>query len=291
MAEFLAGLTFLAFFMLEEVVHLSFSAAHNNDNPDHDHHNHKHEHEHKQEQVELKSHNEHSHLLTTSSSSPHDENHADHHAPPARRSSSLCQSHLSNDHHHYEIFESMHAPKSQQHEHHHHDDHISQHLHGSLLASMMLLLALSVHSILEGLAIGASSNPQEILATTLAILAHKGFAGYALGSSMVASELNPYHFYVLITLFACCTPLGVACGYLFFARAKGEQSALATAVLQAMVAGTFLYVAIVEVAMKELMSCRQGGPVDHACDTKRERQRLIAFVFGYLAMSALALFV
>ena len=207
------------------------------------------------------------------------------------------------------------APKqSVLHEHHHHDQHIAQHLHGSLLASIVLLMALSIHSILEGLAVGSATREALMLSTTLAILAHKAFAGFALGSSMVASEMNPWHFKVLILIFALCTPLGVALGLLADAlfllveeeeaehqqkdgkgSGDGDDSAdimnIANAVIQCMVAGTFLYVGIVEVAMKELMSCRQSSHHEVTEKTRGDSVRLLAFLGGYVAMSVMAIFV
>lgn len=68
--------------------------------------------------------------------------------------------------------------------HHHDGEHISEHLHGSLLASVMLLIALSIHSVLAGLSIGMVQDVKEIYSTAVAIIAHKVFAGYALGSTM-----------------------------------------------------------------------------------------------------------
>ena len=111
--------------------------------------------------------------------------------------------------------------------------------------------------------------------------------------------MNPYHFYVLVAILSVVHPWEwyVRVFPLDERKEGGEQSSLATAVLQAMVAGTFLYVASVEVTMKELMSCQQlvgstTGMDDHNCKKNRERrQRLIAFLFGYLVMSALVLFV
>ena len=76
------------------------------------------------------------------------------------------------------------------HDYHYHKEHIADHMHGSLVASVILLLPLSVHSIFDGLAIGVNSKNTEVISITTAVLAHKWFAGYALASSLVASEMN-----------------------------------------------------------------------------------------------------
>lgn len=398
--EFLAGLTFLAFFILEEHIHLQFmdddGSCGNDDcaddddceedhkkQPDDDHH-HGHSHDHHEEESggargsDRLRHKSTSYGSTNTSSSidektnlissyaddghRHDHGHNDdndddghHHHGAAvinRRtsSSSICHHNStigndnggSNGHSYHHLY--IHEPKFLQslhmtpehasnstiidnddfttHTHHHHENHIEQHLHGSILASIILLLALSIHSILEGLAIGITNETNVILTTTVAILAHKCFAAYALGSSMIASEINSYHLYLLIGIFSLCTPFGILLGHaIYIFTVKDESvgsdndddgnddgsssksntsSMLLTGIIQAMVSGTFLYIAIVEVAMKELMNCRQSpsnGDGDnndhehHNCDKQRERQRLIAFVVGYVAMSALAIVV
>lgn len=176
---------------------------------------------------------------------------------------------------------------------HHHDDHLAKHMHGSLLASIILLLALSVHSIFEGLAIGVSPDMANVMSTAAAVLTHKAFAGYALGSSMVASQMKDGHFLVLVFVFSSCSILGILLGMLFEELANGSNVDIITGVIQAMVAGTFLYVSIVEIGMKELMMYRESEtPKDGALSPKTmDLLKLTAFLTGYLAMSALAIWV
>ena len=59
------------------------------------------------------------------------------------------------------------------HDYHYHKEHIADHMHGSLVASVILLLPLSVHSIFDGLAIGVNSKNTEVISITTAVLAHK----------------------------------------------------------------------------------------------------------------------
>ena len=378
LAEFIAGMTFIAFFILEELIHLEFMDIDEHEAAEglkggvieHEHgHDHHHYHNEKtnlliKDSTDEDSHSHHNH--------DHHDEHDDHHPIPTipprsnivsrrrssttsicnhnthRRSSideSFCEgsvsSHSVRNHHPHQLqfLSILQAPNnddeedghSHVHEHHHHDNHIEQHLHGSLLASIILLLALSIHSILEGLAIGITQNEDVILTTVIAILAHKCFASYSLGSSLIASEINnaKFQFYILIGVFAICTPLGIFFGYIITSETNttmtkqpittstatsiattttttteydgndndissdndsiSNSNALITGIIQAMVSGTFLYIAIVEVAIKELMNCRQGS--ESHCEKSKERHRLIAFVFGYIIMSALAIFV
>jgi zinc transporter 1/2/3 len=165
-------------------------------------------------------------------------------------------------------------------------------MHGSLLSAIILLCALSIHSILEGLAIGISSNKAEVFSTTMAVLAHKAFASYALGSSMVASEMKETHFYVLVSVFTFCSVLGIFLGMVFEEVNITNKNSSATGIIQAMVAGTFLFVSIVEIGMKEILLCRDSKLMGDKMSRKdMEWNKLVAFLVGYLAMSSLAVII
>eukprot|EP00536_Pseudo-nitzschia_multiseries_P014947 jgi/Psemu1/291735/fgenesh1_pg.795_\ len=193
------------------------------------------------------------------------------------------------------------------HEHpvHYHEEHLADHARGSLLSSVALLVALSLHSVLEAVAIGAASTRRTVVSTVSAVLAHKAFAGYALGSAMVAAHVKRWHVLVLGCVFGACSIVGVALGLLLertvVRHANGnantngngngnasENEGVPIGIVQAVVAGTFLYVAIVEIAMKELLTHRGGGdlPVGD-CQVRK----LVAFWIGYLVMSVFALWV
>mmetsp|Transcript_26057 Transcript_26057/g.38527 ORF Transcript_26057/g.38527 Transcript_26057/m.38527 type:complete len:337 (-) Transcript_26057:223-1233(-) len=175
------------------------------------------------------------------------------------------------------------------HDHHHHEHHIFQHLHGSLLASGVLLSALSIHSLLEGLAIGISSDESSMISIMSAILAHKAFAAYALGSSMVASEVKRSHFVVLGNIFAISSPLGIIIGILLLEGSRDSaEGGIFTAVIKSMVAGTFLFISIIELANKELQACRQPHSVGG--NKWLEVSKLAALLVGFFLMSSLALF-
>lgn len=178
--------------------------------------------------------------------------------------------------------------------HHHHDDHIAEHLHGSFLASLMLLSALSAHSILAGLSIGLVPDVDMILSTAIAIIAHKVFAGYALGSTMVAADLGWDRHMPLGIAFSLSTPVGIFIGMGLASDSYDEDSA-PVGIVQAIVAGTFLYVAIIEVGMKELLICRQDPEATSGIISLSEKQaeaiKLFSMLIGFLGMSALAAYV
>ena len=175
--------------------------------------------------------------------------------------------------------------------HHHHDDHIAEHLHGSLVAALMLLVALSVHSFLAGLSVGIVDTADEIYSTAVAIVVHKVFAGYALGSTMAAGDLSVVRCIVLATVFSLSTPTGILVG---MGLSSFDEESFAVGIVQAMVAGTFLYVSIMEVATKELLMCRHSDqehlPVPLSIK-QVEALKLLSMLAGFCGMAALALYI
>ncbi|KAL7566964.1 hypothetical protein ACA910_019895 [Epithemia clementina (nom. ined.)] len=193
--------------------------------------------------------------------------------------------------------------------HHHHESHIMEHLHGSMLAAVFLLLALSVHSVLAGLTMGLVHDRDSIVSTAVAILAHKGFAGYAFGSTMVAADLGWNQHLPLALIFSSSTPVGILFGMgtaaILAPRTATEHyeggqvaesdASLLVAIAKAVVAGTFSYVAIFELGVKELLICREDPNSKSSMISFSQKQaevlKLVSVLVGFLAMSALALFI
>lgn len=110
----------------------------------------------------------------------------------------------------------------------------------SLLVGPLLMLALSFHSLLEGLSLGAAASPTAAAHLFVAILVHKGIAAFSLGVAWLAGDQALSKRYVgAMAWFAFITPAGILVG------SSLEGSALGTRVT-ALSAGTFIYVGLVE---------------------------------------------
>ena len=59
---------------------------------------------------------------------------------------------------------------------------------------------------------GAQASVVDTLHIFIAIVAHKGLAAYALGSSIVDSGASRVRFWVVIAIFALATPAGIGLG-------------------------------------------------------------------------------
>jgi zinc transporter ZupT len=175
--------------------------------------------------------------------------------------------------------------------HHHHHSHLEKHLHGSAVAAVALLVALAIHSILAGFEIGIVKTQPEVMSVFIALIAHKCFAGYALGSTLVSAAIPFRRQLLLAAVFALSTPTGILIGGV--AADAFDDAGKTVAAIKAAVAGAFLYIGIVEVGMKELLVCRTDGATSKLGHSAKlmEVGKLMMFCLGFLAMAVLAAFV
>lgn len=123
--------------------------------------------------------------------------------------------------------------------------------HHDTLSAYAVLTALSIHSLLAGLALGAEPDLARALVISLAIIAHKTAAGFALGVSLARSPLPPTQSWKLIALFASSTPLGGLIGAFLGATIEGRLGATLEASFLSIAAGTFIYVATFDILRDE----------------------------------------
>jgi zinc transporter 1/2/3 len=113
-----------------------------------------------------------------------------------------------------------------------------------------ILTALSIHSLLEGLALGAQRELRSALVIFAAILAHKSMEGFALGVSLARSAAPAAHAARLLGLFAVATPAGIVAGATVGAF-EGPTALAFEAAFLSLAAGTFAYVATLDILREE----------------------------------------
>ena len=79
-------------------------------------------------------------------------------------------------------------PVTEMNGHHHH--HLPPQAKVSFITAMLMGVALSFHSLLEGAALGAQETIANSMHIFIAIVSHKGLAAYALGSSLIESKVE-----------------------------------------------------------------------------------------------------
>jgi hypothetical protein len=146
-----------------------------------------------------------------------------------------------------------------------------------------------------------------VASTSIAVITHKVLAAYALGSSMVASQMKETHFMALCWIFAFCSSIGIILGMVvtaFYPTTNSEAVTVTSTTtttttatiwmlgsIQAVIGGTFLYVSIVEMGLKEILLCRDSKLMGHrVCQRDMAWSKLGAFLIGYISMSIVAIF-
>ena len=111
----------------------------------------------------------------------------------------------------------------------------------------ILLMALSVHSLFEGLATGLQKSEAQLINIVIAILVHKGAAGCSLGISLVKTFPDDMKLCRnLIFIFSIATPVGVGLGMIV-----ANAGDIYDIIFSSLAAGTFVYIGCSEVIVEE----------------------------------------
>ena len=142
--------------------------------------------------------------------------------------------------------------------------------------SYVLIFILSIHSIIVGIALGTEMLISQSMIIAIAVLAHKGSAAFALGISMLKSKIDKAKIIKIIAMFSIMTPFGVLIGILLSHVLEGKAVEFSIAMFDALAAGTFLYIAIMDIFNEEFM------------DKKHTYLKLLFSILGLLLMALLA---
>ena len=77
---------------------------------------------------------------------------------------------------------------------------------------LVLLVVLSIHSVIAGIALGIETELAASLLVMIAILSHKGSAAFALIVSVQAAGADRRRLLRVLTIFVVMTPLGILLG-------------------------------------------------------------------------------
>lgn len=138
--------------------------------------------------------------------------------------------------------------------------------------AIALFIALSFHSIMEGLGIGASSDAA--WGVFAAIIMHKGLAAFALGSGLLRAKVTTYTFMVYMISFSAMTTFGIILGWII--ESDSPSNSAAAGICLALASGTFIFVALIEVLPQEF--------ANHV----NVKLKMMALFTGYILFGALA---
>lgn len=116
-------------------------------------------------------------------------------------------------------------------------------------AAILLSATLGLHSLLEGIGIGVQREVASSIGIVVAVVAHKGFAGFALGQLFKCAGVTCWKAAPAIMIFGLATPVGVVLGVVM-------NSVIASpwvdVVAVGLAAGTFIFVSLVEILLPAL---------------------------------------
>lgn len=143
------------------------------------------------------------------------------------------------------------------------------------LSSFLLVLLLGIHSLVEGAAIGAGNNLIETSMIFFAVIAHKGSESFALAVNLQRHLVSVASIKKIILLFALVTPLGIFIASLVTYLLQTGSGSLLNAVLNAVTAGTFLYL-----GTEHMLECDK--PFEHS-------NEILALIIGITVMAVIAI--
>lgn len=124
--------------------------------------------------------------------------------------------------------------------------HHSAHQEQALATPVLLAATLGVHSLLEGVGIGVQQEIASSLGIVLAVVAHKGFAGFALGQLFLTAGASLRAAAPGLAVFALATPLGVGIGLLVNSLVVSPWVDIVSVGLAS---GTFILVSLLEILL------------------------------------------
>ncbi|MCH7640855.1 ZIP family metal transporter [Patescibacteria group bacterium] len=141
----------------------------------------------------------------------------------------------------------------------------------------ILMLTLSVHSLITGMALGLETHLVSAGAILFAILAHKSTAAMALSISFAKGDAPPSRSRNLLWIFYTTTPIGILGGAWVGAYLQGPGEVHFEAVFDALAAGTFFYIAVMDILAEEFQENHNHG----------QKFLMVTLGFGIMAVVAI----
>lgn len=135
--------------------------------------------------------------------------------------------------------------------------------------ALLAAIILSLHSFLEGAAIGLSANLGTAILIITAVVAHKGADSIALCTQLLRSHFHLPILLLIFAIFSLMTPLGILAGGAVVSITN--KHSLLTPTFNALAAGTFFY-------MGTLHGLDRASLIRHCCNLREFTLMLIGFI-------------
>eukprot|EP01095_Lingulamoeba_sp_RSL-Kostka_P004203 TRINITY_DN152_c3_g1_i2.p1 TRINITY_DN152_c3_g1~~TRINITY_DN152_c3_g1_i2.p1 ORF type:complete len:316 (+),score=51.91 TRINITY_DN152_c3_g1_i2:68-1015(+) len=148
---------------------------------------------------------------------------------------------------------------------------------GKTKATYILIFVLSFHSLLAGIVIGASNELETIIIVFLALISHHWIESFSLGVNVYKQNFVFKKFFTLISIFSIMAPVGIIIGVVIYFIIPEDLQSLFEGILLSITAGSFIYVAIVDILLEELHS------------NQDKWVKFIVFLIGFILNSSLTI--
>lgn len=152
--------------------------------------------------------------------------------------------------------------KHKKHDHEHDHEHNHEHKHFvaeeddsalKTLRGLLVVLALSMHELFEGLAVGLEGSTSNVWYMFGAVSAHKLVIAFCIGVELVTSDMRIRLVIIYVFTFAVVSPLGIGIG-IILSEKGGNSMTIPSIFLQGLASGTLLYVVFFEILSTERKS-------------------------------------
>jgi len=113
------------------------------------------------------------------------------------------------------------------------------------------IVALSVHAIFEGMAVGLEESTKDVWTLFIAIASHKFVIAFCICMELQNTGAKKLLFFTYLTVFSLVSSLGIGIGTIITETGGENISDITVATLQGISAGTLLYVVMFEILNRE----------------------------------------
>ncbi|XP_045162406.2 zinc transporter ZIP3-like [Mercenaria mercenaria] len=122
----------------------------------------------------------------------------------------------------------------------------------SRLRGLVLLIALSLHMIFDGLALGLLKDTSKVWELLAALSLHKVLVFFTIGVQTLEILASLRKTILVIAIFALMSPCGIIIGESINLSGESVAKDMSSAILQGVATGTFLFVTFFEILQREL---------------------------------------
>ncbi|VEN55662.1 unnamed protein product [Callosobruchus maculatus] len=152
-------------------------------------------------------------------------------------------------HHHHDL---RHHQQHHQSRHHQHHSHL-QSSTAAVVRGLLVVMALSIHELFEGLAVGLEHSPKAVWYMFGAISIHKFVIAFCIGMELVTSGLRRLIVTVYVFTFAVVSPIGIGLG-IIVTYVESNSFTIMSVILQGLASGTLLYIVFFEILQADKKS-------------------------------------